>query len=42
MKHISKIPYLINYLKIKATSAIDINTIFKSLSNHVLNNNCYI
>ncbi|KAF0754735.1 THAP-type domain-containing protein [Aphis craccivora] len=35
--NISKIPNLINYLIIEATSAIDNNTIFISLSDHILN-----
>ncbi|KAF0690621.1 Uncharacterized protein FWK35_00035182 [Aphis craccivora] len=35
--NISKIPNLINYLIIKATSSIDINTIFIPLSDHILN-----
>lgn len=39
--NISKIPSLINYLIIKATFVIDINTIFISLSDHILNHICY-
>jgi len=35
--NITKIPSLINYLIIKATSAINIKTIFISLSDHILN-----